>query len=256
MNTRTDIPSDRNFNYSIDGSDPYWAQHHVGGNKARIVLLPDWEGAHSDWAQLMAFNYATTCEAEVILTDPYGASTPKPSFEAAAKFNQRLLGQPDEVRALLRGMTKALSGEWREAGPLIVVGFCSGGAYSLEAGRAGIGADAVFCVHGNPQSPKPLLHAGQYPLFSVIHGGDDPVITSDQLIAFETEMRGVKAPWSLHVISGAKHSFTRFDIQREYYAVGYSQRAEVEARHLLRSQIASIHEIRASNLRRPPSENE
>lgn len=83
-------------------------------------------------------------------------------------------------------------------------------------------------------------------MFSVIHGGDDAIVTDDQLRNFEIEMRQVKAPWSLHVISGAKHSFTRFDIRRENYAVGYSQRAEVEARHLLRSQIASIHELRAA----------
>lgn len=144
MNTRTDMRTARNFHYAINGSGQYWAQHHVGGNKARIILLPDWEGAHTDWAQLIAFNYAATCEAEVILTDPYGAANPKPSFEAAVSFNERLLGRPDEARALLKGMSEALSTEWGSDSPLIVVGFCSGGAYALEAGRAGIEADAVL----------------------------------------------------------------------------------------------------------------
>jgi dienelactone hydrolase len=248
MNTRIYTPKPTSFIYSINESDQYWAQHHTGGDNARIVLLPDWEGARTPWAQRIASTYAMTCQAEVILTDPYGVDNACPSFDAAAVFNQRCLNHPDQARIMLRGMAKALSNQWCNDGPLIFVGFCSGGAYSFEAGRADLGADAVFCVHGNPQSPMPLQHAGRYPVFSVVHGHDDPIITSDQIMSFETEMLQVNAVWSLHVISGAKHSFTRFDSRFENDAVGYSRRAEVETRHLVRSQIASFHEMRASRI--------
>lgn len=231
------------FDYAVE-NNRFWARRFYGGPKGRIILYPDWEGARTDWAQEIAAQYAMSCQAEVILTDHYGVDNPSPSFDDAYALNQALLKNPARARPIFAGLVDALEPFWTVSAPLFVVGFCSGGAFALETARATALIDAAFCVHGNPQSHDPLTAASPTSaLYVVVHGGDDPIITPDQLMGFEREMRSVKARWSLHIISGAKHSFTRFDSRRTSFTVGYSRRAEVETRLLVRSQLEALLEL-------------
>lgn len=248
MNTLAGHKMAQRTEYTAQGRS-YGAQYFTGGDSGRIILFPDWEGSQTIWARQIAQHYARTCAAEVILTDHYGLTNPVPSFDDAYRINQGLLGDPATSRPMLRSMVGALASHWKGAGPLMVVGFCSGGSFALETGRSGAGVDAVFCIHGGPHTPMPLpvepggADDGQRPVFTVIHGGDDPLITPSQLASFEAEMRAARARWALHVISGAKHSFTRFDSRRANHAIGYSHRAEVEARHLVRAQMCALREM-------------
>lgn len=242
MNTVHRLSEVRSFEYAT-AAGRYWGQHYYSGKKARILIMPDWEGAHSEWAQEISAQYAATCDAEVILTDHYGADNRLPDFNNAYAFNEELFADPLRTRELLRGIVAALEPKWKGGGPLIVVGFCSGGAFSFETGRSGAAVDAAICIHGNPQSVLPMVKPGNPPFFTVIHGANDPVISQEQLSAFQVEMQSAGAAWTLHIISGAKHSFTRFDSRRESYAVGYSRRAEVEARQVVKAQIAFMTEM-------------
>lgn len=243
MTTTTEKHATHTFDYSVQ-EDRFWARRFYGGPRGRIILYPDWEGARTDWATKIAARYANTCQAEVILTDHYGVDHPSPSFDDAYALNQALLTNPARSRALFARLVAALEPFWTVSAPLLVVGFCSGGAFSLESARATSLIDAAFCVHGNPQTPAPLGETcPNNPLYAVVHGADDPIISSKQLRGFEQEMRAVKARWSMHIISGAKHSFTRFDSRGAHFGVGYSQRAEVETRWLVRSQLEAMLEL-------------
>lgn len=231
------------LSYQVDKTT-FWARRYSGGDAGRILLYPDWEGCRTSWADIIAENYARTCSAEVILTDHYGVETPKPSFDDAYAINQSLLSNPNEARPLFKSITAALKPYWLVGGSLIVIGFCSGGSFALETARAGSSVDAAFCIHGNPQTPKPLSERCENgPEFIVLHGAEDPLITPEQLQSFEMEMRTIRARWSLHYLSGAKHSFTRFDHQIGNQAVGYSRRAEYMTRHFVNAQIQVLTEL-------------
>lgn len=250
MTTVLQTTSAHRFEYKIEELRLN-AQHFTGGDKGRILMFPDWEGIHTNWAARIAHDYAKTCQAEVILTDHYGVDLPTPSFEHAYEINQGLLTRPDVTRPLFQKLVQGLEDHWTTGGPLIVVGFCSGGSFALETGRSGAGIDAAICIHGNPQTPQPISALTgaaapeshmERPIFVVVHGGDDPLVSDVQLHAFETEMRTTRSRWALHIISGAKHSFTRFDTRRASHAIGYSRRADIEARHLVRAQMDALRE--------------
>lgn len=231
------------FSYSAQGT-AYDAVHlQCPGARARILLMPDWEGMNSRWAREIARRYAATCNAELILTDHYGAACPHPSFERAAQINQGHYDDPLATRALFRAMVDALGERWNAGGPLLVVGFCSGGTFAFETGRSGAPVDAVYSVHGGPTTIAPLREAGNYPIFTMVHGGADPIIPPTTLQEFSTEMHESRTRWAMHVISDAKHSFTRFDSTRQNYGVGYSKRAEIEARHLVLAGMSSLLEM-------------
>lgn len=254
MNSPIENKGSHTFEYVV-GEQVFHAECFFGGHNGRVVIYPDWEGCHTNWARQIAAEYAATCNAEVILTDHYGVELPHPSFETAYELNQDLLANPERSRVLFRGIMDALAPKWQCDGPLFVVGFCSGGSFALETGRAASNVDAAVCVHGNPQTPLPLRSESsqlaaedqlERPIFMVVHGGDDPLITGNQLSEFEREMRNARARWVLHVISGAKHSFTRFDSTRANHAIGYSRRADLETRHLVHSQMNALREFFAS----------
>ena len=250
MKTHEIAITGQKFEYQVE-EQRYNAQHFFGGENGRIIMFPDWEGIQTGWAQRIAQEYAITCKAEVILTDHYGVETPRPSFEHAYEINQGLLSRPDITRPFFKKIVRAMQSMWQSHGPLFIIGFCSGGSFALETGRSGAGVDAAICVHGNPQTPQPLAAARielsdeeymERPIFLVVHGGDDPLISGAQIKDFEVEMRNARARWVMHTISGAKHSFTRFDTRRANHAIGYSRRADIEARHLVHAQLNALRE--------------
>lgn len=232
--------------FSYTAQDVTYAGVRFGraGARARILLMPDGEGMNSGWAAGISQRYADTCGAEVILTDHYGIDQPHPSFDEAGVINQRLYRDPVGARALFKHIVAALAPHWTGDGPLLVVGFCSGGAFAFETGRSGAPVDAVFSVHGNPASGAPLAACGRHPVFAMVHGSLDPFISQAALASFSREMQDNKIDWRLHVMGGAKHSFTRFDRTVEHHGMAYSQRAEIDSRHLVLAQIASLLEQR------------
>nr|WKF56732.1 hypothetical protein HUO10_001193 [Paraburkholderia busanensis] len=222
------------------------SRFHRDAARGRVLLMPDWEGMNSGWAQEIGRLYSQTCDAEVIVTDHYGQHRPHPGFDEAAYINQQLYRDTERSRSIFRGMVAALQAHWQASGPLVVVGFCSGGAFSFETGRSGAAVDAVFCVHGDPRTIDPIDQPGDYPVFTVVHGEIDPFVPQSSLDAFAEEMRAHRIRWNLHIISDAKHSFTRFDNRRSGYGIAYSKRAEIETRHLVAAQILSLIEANAT----------
>lgn len=241
----TDITSAKHFSYTSQDVTYTASQFSPHAARARILLMPDWEGMHSRWAQEIAKLYSDTCGAEVILTDHYGQHCPHPSFDEAAAINNKLYKSPKRTREIFRNMLAALDGHWTAGGPLIVAGFCSGGVFSFETGRSGAPVDAVFSVHGDPGTIDPIIKPGDFPIFTMVQGALDPIISESSLNKFTMEMQENKIRWALYIISDAKHSFTRFDSTRENYGIGYSKRAEIETRHLVLSQILSLLEMSA-----------
>ncbi|HEX7784461.1 MAG TPA: dienelactone hydrolase family protein [Sphingobium sp.] len=93
-------------------------------------------------------------------------------------------------------------------GGIAAIGFCFGGTMALELGRDGAELGAIIGFHSGL---RPLGSPDSGPMRGpvlVCIGADDPSITIEDRMAFEAEMQGRSAQWSLHVYGGVRHSFT------------------------------------------------
>jgi dienelactone hydrolase len=93
-----------------------------------------------------------------------------------------------------------------DASRVAAIGFCFGGLCVLDLARSGADLRGVVSFHGLFIAPgteqKPLIAK-----VLALHGYDDPMAKSDQVVAFANEMTELKADWQLHVYGNTMHAF-------------------------------------------------
>ncbi|MGM0632454.1 MAG: dienelactone hydrolase family protein [Pseudomonadota bacterium] len=126
--------------------------------------------------------------------------------------NSALIRPFVEDRALLRRRMQAALSTVRDmdrvdADRVAAMGYCFGGMAVLELARAGADVEGVASIHG-------LLGQGDVPNAAItarvlcLHGHDDPMVPSEQVLAFEQEMTEAGVDWQVHVYGNTKHAFT------------------------------------------------
>jgi dienelactone hydrolase len=127
----------------------------------------------------------------------------------------------ERMRMLLRtGADMALSRS--DAERMIVMGYCFGGAATLEMARND-GLDAVqgyATFHGGLSTPEGQGYDGDEAPLLILHGGADSSITLDDVATLGTELEAAGTPYRIEIYSGAPHAFTVFDGDR------YDERAD------------------------------
>ncbi len=214
------------------------AFRYRGGTKGNLIMIPDWAGATTAAAHLLAQQYAQFCQVEVVLTDLYGAEFSAFDYGLVDPIIQETMANPRPMRVQLLALIEALASEWEQPDvPLIAVGFCFGGSLVFEAARAGAPLDAVISAHGMPVSADPLSarRRGTGGEFIMCQGASDPFITEQHLHLFEQEMQSTGQTWSLVKFGHAKHPFTRADIGAGNAAMGYNSRADWDTRATCRN---------------------
>jgi dienelactone hydrolase len=146
-----------------------------------------------------------------------------------AQGNSALMQPFVEDRALLRRRMLAALAAARalprvDDSNMAAIGFCFGGMSVLELARSGAAVKGVCSIHG-------LLGQGNVANQVVrakvlcLHGHDDPMVSPEQLLAFENEMTAAKADWQVHVYGGTKHAFTNPAANNPDFGTVYDQRA-------------------------------
>lgn len=121
-----------------------------------------------------------------------------------------LMGQlsPAEIRSRITAGLHALLGMPHVDSTRVgAIGFCFGGSTVLELARSGANVGGVVSFHGALTARAPIDGPIKAKIL-VCHGADDPMVTSDQMTAFQTEMRQAKADWQVNIHGNAVHSFT------------------------------------------------
>ncbi|MEO8922122.1 MAG: dienelactone hydrolase family protein [Caldimonas sp.] len=86
------------------------------------------------------------------------------------------------------------------------IGFCFGGATTLDLARSGADIGGVVTFHASlAGDPAFADHIKAKVL--VLHGADDKFESPEQIAAFQQEMRDAKADWQFLSYGGAVHCF-------------------------------------------------
>jgi dienelactone hydrolase len=141
--------------------------------------------------------------------DYHGEGRPLPMDQAYARLGE--FGKdPGRVRKLAQnGLDILLAQPLADPGRVAAIGYCFGGAMSLELARTGADLKAVVGFHPGFTDPNPEDSRNIRASVLMCCGTDDPFATAEQRLAFEGEMRdaGV-ADWRLELYGGVGHSFT------------------------------------------------
>ena len=141
--------------------------------------------------------------------DYHGEGRPYPLDEVMARLGE-LRADPPRLRNIaLAGLDILLARPQTDPSRVAAIGYCFGGAVSLELARTGAELKAIVGFHPGLLNPKPEESRNIKASVLMCIGADDPFATADQRLAFESDMRdaGV-ADWRVELYGGVKHSFT------------------------------------------------
>jgi dienelactone hydrolase len=137
-------------------------------------------------------------------------------MEEAMELLGALMTNPERTAALaLAGLDLLLSKAPADPSRVAAIGFCFGGAMSLELARTGADVKAVVGFHPSYPGPRPDASRNIKGSVLMCSGADDPFATAEQRLAFETDMREAEvADWQLEVYGAVGHSFTNPAVDR------------------------------------------
>ena len=179
----------------------------ITGKRPGVLVVHEWTGLN-DYARSRAEQLAKLGYVAFAL-DMYGKgvrpSNPQEAAEQATKYRSD--------RQLMRRRAKAgldvlLKQEMTDSAGVAAIGYCFGGGVALELARGGAPLAGVVSFHGNLDTPNPADARNIKGKILVCHGGDDPHVPQEQVLAFQNEMREAKVDWQMNIYGGAVHAFT------------------------------------------------
>jgi dienelactone hydrolase len=91
---------------------------------------------------------------------------------------------------------------------IAAMGYCFGGTTVLELARSGADINGVVSFHGGLSTVSSQDARNIKAKVLALHGADDPFVKTEEVVAFQDEMRKGGVDWQFISYSKAVHSFT------------------------------------------------
>ena len=145
-----------------------------------------------------------------LAADMFGERRQATNLQEIATLVGGLRAEPEKLRARGRAALATLAALPQvDADRCAAIGFCFGGSVVLELARAGVDLKAVVSFHGVLATKLPAQSGQVKASVLVCTGAEDPLAPSDQVAAFEDEMRAAAvADWQVISYGNTLHGFT------------------------------------------------
>jgi dienelactone hydrolase len=210
------------------------------GKRPGVLVMPEAFGlganAKARAEQLAKLGYVA------LAGDPYGNGEELGDLQEAIKRATAIFTEPGTARRRMRvGLDALASLPQTDSTRLAAIGYCMGGALSLEAARDGAPLKGVVSFHGALQTGTPAQAGKVKAKILVITGADDPFVPVAQVNAFAEEMTKAGADWQIISYGGVKHSFTNPDAARVGNpGIEYDQKADERSWKAMRTFFEEI----------------
>ena len=201
------------INYKVNNND--YEGYHIkpsGTAKGLVLLLHDWDGL-TDYEVKRAKMLAAE-GYQVFAADLYGKGN-RPTETGAKKAETgKLYKDRPKMRSLILGaLDKARS---LGGGDAVVMGYCFGGAATLELARYGKAKNikGYGSFHGGLTTPQGQAYSAESGPIFIAHGGADSSITMEHVADIANQMEKANVVYDIEVYSGAPHAFTVFGSKR------------------------------------------
>lgn len=141
--------------------------------------------------------------------DMYGKDVLGKNKEEGIELMQPFM---DDRSLVVRRMEAALFAikrmPWTDDKNIAAIGFCFGGLCVLDLARSGADVKGVVSFHGLLNAPEKRQSENIKAKVLALHGHDDPMATTEQIIAIQQELTLAGADWQFHQYGHAMHAFT------------------------------------------------
>jgi len=201
------------ISYSVNGEtfEGYQAQA-AGPSKGLVLVIHDWDGL-TDY-EVKRADMLAEIGYDAFAVDLFGKGNRPTETGAKKAETAKLYRNRERMRSLiLAGLDEARKSS---SGKAVVMGYCFGGAATLELARSGKAKDIVgyATFHGGLTTPEGQSYPADTPPLLIAHGGADTSITMDHVAALSKELEATGVPYEIQVYSGAPHAFTVFGSSR------------------------------------------
>ncbi|MBO6948713.1 MAG: dienelactone hydrolase family protein [Rhodospirillales bacterium] len=183
-----------------------------GTSKGLVLVIHDWDGL-TDYERKRA-DMLADLGYDTFALDLYGKGN-RPTETGAKKAEMgKLYNDREKMRALiLAGLSEARK---LNSGKAVVMGYCFGGAATLELARSGKASDIAgyATFHGGLSTPEGQAYGQDTPPIFIAHGGADTSITMDHVADLSKRLEAAGVTYEIEVYSGAPHAFTVFGSNR------------------------------------------
>ena len=144
-----------------------------------------------------------------LAVDMYGDGKTAAHPDDAGKFAGAVGGNLPLAKARFEAALAALKAHPTVANDRIAaIGYCFGGGIVINMARLGTDIDGVVSYHGALATSNPAKAGDIKTRVLVFNGAADPLVTAEQIEAFQTEMEGAGADYVFVNYPGALHGFT------------------------------------------------
>lgn len=202
---------DVSYMLDADALTGYWAA--AENPQGLVLIVHDWDGL-TDYERKRA-DMLADMGYDAFAVDLFGDETPVETMDHRQAATGALYENRERMRALLQaGLAQA-----RERSPstdLVVMGYCFGGAATLEMARSDLAAEArgYATFHGGLSTPEGQSWEGDEPPVLVLHGGADTSISLQDVAGFASTLEEAGNTYTVEIYSNAPHAFTVFDSDR------------------------------------------
>lgn len=197
----------KSVDYTVNGEVfTGYAASPAGASKGLVLIIHDWDGLtayEEKRAEMLAeMGY------DAFAVDLYGKGNRPVETGAKKAETGKLYKDRERMRALiLAGLAEARMGS---DGKTVVMGYCFGGAATLELARSGKASDIAgyATFHGGLATPEGQSYPADTPPLLIAHGGADTAIPMTQVADLSTLLEAAGLTYEIQVYSGAPHAFT------------------------------------------------
>ncbi len=172
-----------------------------------ILVVHEWWG-QNEYARKRARMLAELGYT-ALAVDMYGEGKIAAHPKDAGQFAQELWDNMAVAKArFLAAMAVLKRHETVDPSRIAVIGYCFGGGVAIQMAREGIDIDGVVSFHGSLATDRPAKKDNVKAKILVAHGADDKFVTPEQVEEFRKEMDNAGVTYIFIEYSGATHSFT------------------------------------------------
>jgi dienelactone hydrolase len=184
----------------------------LSGSAPMVFIIHDWDGVTG--YEVKRAEMLNSLGYSAFAVDMFGKNVRPTATEDKVKLTRGLYADRAKMRRLLNAGLEKAKALGANTGNAVMIGYCFGGAVTLEYARAGAPLKSFISFHGGLDTPEGQDYKDTKGEIVIFHGTADASVSMASFanLADTLEKTGIRH--EMHTYSGAPHAFTVFDTER------------------------------------------